>query len=104
MELITQLRNIRSKVNNLNIDDDKAKELEDLITKSMDIIQKLRNPTHDYFEARKQIALHDLENDLGKHIKGYWEAGNKVEKITEFSRARNDVNYVIGRILATFGR
>jgi hypothetical protein len=37
-------------------------------------------------------------------MKGYWSAGNKVEKISEFSRARNEVKTVINQILSTFGR
>lgn len=103
-ELISQLRNIRDKVNDLPIDDDKAKELETLIGKSIEIIGKLKNPTHDFFDARRQTALHDLEHDLGKHIKGYWAADNKIEKIAQFSRARNNVNFVLNQILSTFKR
>ena len=103
-ELVNQLRNIRDKVNNLRIDDDKAKELESLISKSIEIISKMKNPEHDFFDSRRQTAITDLEDNLQKHLKGYWETGNKIEKISEFSRARNDVNFVLNRILSTFKR
>jgi hypothetical protein len=103
-ELITQLKNIRDKINNLPVDDEKAKELESLIGKSIEIISKLKNPHHDFFDSRRQTALHDLEDNLNKHVKGYWEADTKIVKISEFSRARNDVNFVLNRILSTFKR
>lgn len=103
-ELITQLKDIRDKINNLPVDDEKAKELESLIGKSIEIINKLKNPSHDFFDSRRQAALNDLENNLSKHVKGYWQADNKIVKISEFSRARNDVNFVLNRILSTFKR
>ncbi len=103
-ELVVQLKNIRDKVNDMPIDDVKAKELETLISKSIEIIEKIKNPADDFFESRRQAALQDLEEDLNKHIKGYWGANTKTEKIAEFSRARNDVNFVLNRILSSFKR
>jgi hypothetical protein len=103
-ELVVQLKNIRDKVNDMPIDDAKAKELETLISKSIEIIEKIKNPADDFFESRRQSALVDLNEDLNKHIKGYWVANTKTEKIAEFSRARNDVNFVLNRILSSFRR
>lgn len=103
-ELIKELRSIRDKVNNLDLNDAKAMELESLIDLTINIIGKLKNPRHDFFDSRRTSALRDLEYDKSRHMKGYWSAGNKVEKISEFSRARNEVKTVINQILSTFSR
>jgi hypothetical protein len=103
-ELINELRNIRDKVNNLDLNDAKAIELENLIDQTINILGRLKNPRHDFFDSRRTSALRDLEYDKDRHMKGYWSAGNKVEKISEFSRARNEVKTVINQILSTFGR
>ncbi len=103
-ELINELRTIRDKVNNLDLNDAKALELENLIEQSINIIGKLQNPAHDFFSSRRAFALQELEYDKERHLKGYWSAGNKVDKISEFSRARNEVKTVINHILSTFSR
>ncbi len=101
-QLTTQLRKINESVNDLFIDDEKAREFESLINKSIEIIQKLHNPSNDFFEIRRRAALHNLEYDLGRHISRYWKSDVKVERISEFSRARNDVNHVLNSILALY--
>jgi hypothetical protein len=101
-ELVTQLRHIRDKVNDLSIDDDKAKEFENLITKSIEIITKMNNPHDDFFESRRRGALRDLQSDFSRHLKGYWEGQSKIDKISEFSRARNNANLVLSHIITSF--
>lgn len=101
-ELVTQLRNIRDKVNDLTIDDDKAKEFENLIHKSIEIITKMNNPNDDFFESRRRTALRDLQSDFARHLKGYWESNSKIDKISEFSRARNNANLVLSHIITSF--
>ncbi len=101
-ELVVQLKKIRDRVNNLSIDDERAKEFESLIGQSIDIITKMNNPKDDFFEGRRRNALQGLQNDSAKHLKGYWENQAKIEKISEFSRARNHTNLMLSSILATF--
>ncbi len=101
-ELVSQLRNIRDKVNDLSIDDDKAKEFENLINRSIEIITKMNNPNDDFFESRRRSALRDLQTDFSRHLKGYWESNSKIDKISEFSRARNQANLVLSHILTSF--
>jgi hypothetical protein len=101
-QLVTQLSTIRDRVNNLYIDDEKAKEFEGLITQSIEIIQKINNPNDDFFESRRRAALNDLEKDLGRYTDKYWQSTAKTDKISEFSRARNNVNSAIGGILTSF--
>jgi hypothetical protein len=100
--LVNQLASIRDKVNNLYIDDEKAKEFETLISQSIDIIQKINNPHDDFFESRRRTALNDLEQDLGRYSDRYWQSTVKTDKISEFSRARNNVNTAINGILSSF--
>jgi hypothetical protein len=100
--LINQLATIRDKVNNLYIDDEKAKEFEGLISQSIEIIQKINNPNDDFFESRRRTALNDLEHDLGRYTDRYWQSTAKTDKISEFSRARNNVNTAINGILSSF--
>jgi hypothetical protein len=103
-ELVSQLRAIRDRVNDLSIDDDRAKEFENLINQSIDIINKLTNPNDDFFESKRRNALVGLEKDNARHLRGYWDRNNKIEKISEFSRARNDVNMLLSSILTSFRR
>lgn len=100
--LINQLTNIRDKVNNLYIDDEKAKEFEGLINQSIEIIQKINNPNDDFFESRRRSALNELEHDLGRYSDRYWHSTAKTDKISEFSRARHNVNTAINGILSSF--
>ena len=101
-ELVIQLKKIRDRVNDLSIDDERAKEFENLIGQSIDIISKMSNPRDDFFEGRRRNALQSLQNDSAKHLKGYWDNNAKIEKISEFSRARNNANLMLSSILATF--
>lgn len=101
-ELVTQLKTIRDRVNDLSIDDERAKEFENLINKSIEIIGKLSNPQDDFFESKRRAALVGLEQDFARHLKGYWDRNNKIEKISEFSRARNHVNLLLSGILTSF--
>ena len=101
-ELVVQLKRIRDRVNDLSIDDERAKEFENLIGQSIDIITKMNNPRDDFFEGRRRNALQGLQNDSAKHLKGYWDTSAKIEKISEFSRARNNANLLLSSILSTF--
>jgi hypothetical protein len=86
----------------LSIDDERAREFENLIGQSIDIISKMNNPRDDFFEGRRRNALLSLQNDSAKHLKGYWDNSAKIEKISEFSRARNNANLMLSSILASF--
>ncbi len=101
-QLALQLSTIRNQINDLNINDEKAREFEGLLTRSIEIIQQMENPTYDFFERRKKAALQALENDLGKQLKGYWQIPNKVDKIAIFSRTRNETSMVLNTLLNSF--
>jgi hypothetical protein len=101
-QLVSQLTSIRNRVNDLYIDDERAREFEGLINQSIEIIQKIQNPSDDFFESRRRAALHDLEHDLGRYIGRYWQSTAKTDKISEFSQARNNVNLVLSGILSSF--
>jgi antirestriction protein len=102
--LVTELKEIRDQVNDLSIDDDKAKALETLIGQSVEIITNMSSPKDDFFEGRKRLALDDLQNHSSRHLKRYWEEKGKIEKISEFSRARSEASQAMNSILACFKR
>jgi hypothetical protein len=101
-QLALQLTTLRNQINDLGINDEKAKEFENLLTKSIEVIQQMENPSDDFFERRKKAALQALENDLGKQLKGYWQIPNKVDKIALFSRTRNETSMVLSTVLNSF--
>lgn len=100
--LVNELKQIRDQVNNLSIDDEKAKALETFIDQSVEIISSMSSPKDDFFEGRKRLALDDLQNQSSRHLKGYWEEKSKIEKISEFSRARSEASQAMNSILACF--
>ena len=100
--LVSELKNIRDKVNDLSIGDEKAKALEAFIDKSVEIITNMSSPNDEFFEGRKKLALDDLQNHSSKHLRGYWEEKGKIEKISEFSRARSEASQALNSILACF--
>jgi hypothetical protein len=101
---ISELKHILDQVNDLSIADDKAKALESFIDQSVEIISKMSSPKDDFFEGRKKLALDDLQNNSSRHLKGYWIEKEKIEKISEFSRARSEASQAINSILASFNR
>jgi antirestriction protein len=101
---ITELKLILDQVNDLSIADDKAKALEAFIGQSVEIITNMSSPHDDFFEGRKKLALDDLQNHSSRHLKGYWQEKEKIEKISEFSRARSEASQAINSILASFKR
>ena len=100
--LVNELKHIRDQVNDLSIDDEKAKALEAFIGQSVEIISSMTSPKDDFFEGRKKLALDDLQNQSSRHLKGYWEETNKIEKISEFSRARSEASHALNSVLACF--
>lgn len=100
--LLSELKHIRDEVNNLSIDDERAKELEAFIEKSVEIITNMSSPRDDFFEGRKRLALDDLQNQSSRHLKGYWEEKGKIEKISEFSRARSEASQAMNSIITCF--
>src|SRR5687768_16701622 len=101
---LTELKLILDQVNDLSIADDKAKALESYISQSVQIITNMHSSKDDFFESRKRVALDDLQNHSFRHLKGYWEEKGKIEKISEFSRARSEAIQAIKSILASFKR
>lgn len=101
---LTQLKLILDQVNDLSIADDKAKALESFIGQSVEIIASMSSPKDDFFEGRKKLALDDLQNQSSRHLKGYWQEKDKIEKISEFSRARSEASQAINSILISFKR
>ncbi|QHT65300.1 hypothetical protein GXP67_00730 [Rhodocytophaga rosea] len=99
---LTELKNILDQVNDLSIGDDKAKALESFIEQSMEIITNMNSPRDDFFEGRKKLALDDLQNHSSRHLKGYWQEKDKIDKISEFSRARSEASQAINSILSSF--
>ncbi|QHT71323.1 hypothetical protein GXP67_34045 [Rhodocytophaga rosea] len=100
--LVNELKHIRDLVNDLTIDDEKAKALEAFIGQSVEIISSMSSPKDDFFEGRKKLALDDLQNQSSRHLKGYWDEKNKIEKISEFSRARSEASQAMNSVLACF--
>ncbi|MDO1446465.1 hypothetical protein Q0590_09410 [Rhodocytophaga aerolata] len=101
---LTELKILLDQVNDLSIADDKAKALESYIEQSIEIISKMSSPKDDFFEGRKRVALDDLQNQSSRHLKGYWLEKDKIEKISEFSRARSEASHAINSILVSFNR
>lgn len=101
-QLVGQLSVIRDRVNNMGIDDERARELQELMGQSIGIIQKMNNPSDGFFENRRRNALNELEQDLGRYADRYWQSSAKTDKISEFSRARNTMNLVLSGILMSF--
>lgn len=101
---LTELRLILNQVNDLSIADDKATALEAFINQSVEIITNMHSPKDDFFESRKKTALDDLQNQSSRHLKGYWEEKDKIEKISEFSRARSEASQAINSVLSCFKR
>jgi hypothetical protein len=99
---LTELKNILDQVNDLSIADDKAKALESFIEQSMEIITNMNSPKDDFFEGRKKLALDDLQNHSSRHLKGYWQEKDKIDKISEFSRARSEASQAIYSIITSF--
>ncbi len=99
---LTELKLILDQVNDLSIGDDKAEALESFIGQSVEIITNMNSPKDDFFEGRKKLALDDLQNHSSRHLKGYWLEKDKIEKISEFSRARSEASHAINSILASF--
>lgn len=102
--LLTELKSILDQVNDLSIADDKAEALESFIGQSVEIISNMSSPKDDFFEGRKKLALANLQNHSSRHLKGYWLEKNKIEKISEFSRARSEASQAITSILVSFRR
>jgi antirestriction protein len=100
--LVNELKHIRDQVNDLSIDDEKAKALEAFIGQSVEIITSMSSPKDDFFEGRKKLALDDLQNQSSRHLKGYWDETSKIEKISEFSRARSEASQAMNSVLACF--
>jgi hypothetical protein len=100
--LVNELKHIRDQVNDLSIDDEKAKALEGFISQSIEIISTMTSPKDDFFEGRKKSALDDLQYQSSRHLKGYWDESSKIEKISEFSRARSEASQAINSVLACF--
>lgn len=101
---LTELKLILDQVNDLSIADDKAKALESYISQSVKIITSMHSPKDDFFEGRKMLALDDLQNHSSRHLQGYWLEKDKIDKISEFSRARSEASQAIHSILASFKR
>ncbi len=99
---LNELKNIMDQVNDLSIADDKAKALESFIEQSMDIITNMSSPNDDFFEGRRRLALDDLQNHSARHLKGYWQEKDKIDKISEFSRARSEASQAIKSIVSSF--
>jgi antirestriction protein len=99
---LTELQHILDKVNDLSISDDKAKALESFIEQSVEIITNINSPKDDFFEGRKRLALDDLQNQSSRHLKGYWQEKDKIDKISEFSRARSEASQAINSIITSF--
>lgn len=99
---LTELKNILEKVNDLSIADDKAQALESFIEQSVEIITRLNSPRDDFFEGRRKLTLDDLQNHSSRHLKGYWQEKDKIDKISEFSRARSEASQAINSILSSF--
>jgi len=100
---VVQLKNIRDKVNDMPIDDIKVKELETLISKS--IWNNWEDQESMIFLKADGKPLYWIQRRFKTEIiKDIGGANTKIEKIVEFSRARNDVNFVLNWILSSFKR